>query len=273
MIPGALGTVRGAAWASILVLLAALAACSSTTTTTTRPSSNPGSANTPEDGDVRRRARIRLELAVGYFEQGKIDIALEELRQALAFDSQMPEAYNLRGLIQMRLNDPGAEESFRRAMALNPADGSAVHNLGWMQCQRRRFDEARRTFAQALAMPSYGDRARTLLAQGICDIRAGEIGSAEQALLRAYELDAGNPVVGYNLALLQYQRGDLNRAQFYVRRINAGEFANAETLWLGVRIERRLGNPEAMNQLGDQLRRRFPNARETALLERGAFND
>ena len=122
-------------------------------------------------------------------------------------------------------------------------------------------------------MPTYQDRAKTLLTQGICEARAGEPAKAEATLMRSYELDAGNPVTGFNLAQLLYNRGDDTRAQFYIRRLNNSELANAESLWLGIKVERRLNNRQAMEQLASQLRRRFPQSRELLAYERGAFND
>ena len=68
-------------------------------------------------------------------------------------------------------------------------------------------------------------------------------------------------------------RGDYTRAQFYVRRLNNSEQANAESFWLGVRVERRMNNSEAMLQLADQLKRRFPKSNEAAAYERGAFDE
>ena len=54
---------------------------------------------TPSDEpEVRRRARIRLELAVNYFEMGKATVALDEVKQSLANDPTYADAYNLRGL-------------------------------------------------------------------------------------------------------------------------------------------------------------------------------
>ena len=91
--------------------------------------------------------------------------------------------------------------------------------------------------------------------------------------MQAYELDASNPVIGYNLASLLAQREDWSRAQFYIRRINNGPAANAETLWLGIKIERRLNNRDAVTQLAGQLQRRFPHSREAVAYERGNFND
>ncbi len=116
-------------------------------------------------------------------------------------------------------------------------------------------------------------RSKTYMAQGLCQARAGQYDQAEQTLLRAYELDAGNPVVGYNLSELFMRRGELKRAQFYIRRINNSELANAETLWLGIKVERGLSDSVAMRQLAEQLRKRFPDSRELSAFERGAFNE
>ena len=227
-----------------------------------------------DESDGRRRARIRLELAVGYFEQGQTTIALDELKQALAADPNFAEAYNFRGVLYMRLNEfKLAEESFRRSLALSPGNSDVQHNYGWMLCQQGRHPESMQMFAQALSNPSYADRPKTLMTQGLCQLRAGQRVEAEASLTRAYELDAGNPITGYNLATLLFQRGEFVRAQFYVRRINNSEMANAESLWLGIKVERRLDNRDAMEQLASQLRKRFAQSRELGWYERGAFDE
>ena len=128
-------------------------------------------------------------------------------------------------------------------------------------------------FAQAAANPTYTDKAKTLMALGVCQVSAGQTSEAEQSLMHSYELDAGNPVTGYNLSKLLYARGDLTRAQFYIRRLNNSELANAQTLWLGVKTERKLNNQEAAVQLAGQLRKRFSQSPEAAAYEKGAFNE
>lgn len=227
-----------------------------------------------DEPDARRRARIRLELAVGYFEQGQTTIALDELKQSIAADPTFGEAYNLRGLIYMRLNDfRFAEESFRKALSIDPQNANVVHNLGWLLCQQARYPESLALFSQALANPQYGERAKTLMAQGLCQMGAGRPADAELSLLKSYEFDAGNPVTAYNLATLLFQRGDYVRAQFYVRRLNNSELANAESLWLGIKVERRMNNRDAMLQLATQLQKRFPQSRQSASYERSAFDE
>lgn len=223
---------------------------------------------------TRRRARIRLELASGYFEKGQTTVALDEVKQSIVTDPSLFEAYNLRGLIYTKLDDVRlAEESYKRALVLNPSAASVQHNYGWLLCHHDRMPEALQLFGKALATPAYGERAKTWMAQGLCQVKAGQKAEAEVSLLRSYELDAGNPVTGYNLSLLLFERGDYTRALFYVRRINNSDYANAESLWLGIRVERKLGNRDAVAQLGAQLKKRFGESPELSLYERGAFNE
>jgi type IV pilus assembly protein PilF len=235
---------------------------------------NPDLVTDSDEPEARKRARLRLELAVAYFEKGQTTDALDHLKQSIVADPGLFEAHNMRGLIYMRLNDlPLAEESFRRALAISPKAASVQHNYGWLLCQNARLPEAMQLFGSALANPAYGEKAKTWMAQGLCQQRGGQLADAETSLQRAYELDAGNPITAYNLASMLFQRGEFVRAQFYIRRLNNSELANAESLWLGMKVERRLENSDAVLQLGGQLKKRFAQSKEFAAYERGAFNE
>lgn len=255
----------------LCVVMVGISACTSTTQTSLL---KKDIITDSDETDGRKRAKIRLELAMGYFSNGQTTIALDELKQSIAADNTLFEAHNLRGLIYLRLNDLGlAEESFLRALALNPNAASVQHNYGWMLCQQNRMQEATRQFTAAIDNPLYTDRAKTWLAQAVCQLRVGQRAQAEASFLKSHELDPANPIAAYNLGLLMYERKDFVRAQYYIRRINNGDFANAETLWLGIKIERSLANADGQAQLMLQLKRRFPQSKETAALERGAFDE
>ncbi len=227
-----------------------------------------------DETDSHKRARLRLELAAAYFEKGQTTDALDHLKQSIAADPNLFEAYNLRGLIYMRLNDAGlAEESFKRALSINPKAATVEHNYAWFLCQQSRYSESEPVFYSVLNNPAYGDKAKTWMALGLCQMRANRMADAEKSFTHSLELDASNPITGYNLSLLLFQRGEFTRAQFYVRRINNSEYANAESLWLGIKVERRMDNRDAAAQLTAQLKKRFPASRETGALERGAFNE
>ena len=228
-----------------------------------------------DDSDLRRRARIRLELAAAYYGQGQYTTALDELKQVMTLDSSMSDAFELRGLIYDALNEPTlVEESFRRALELDARNGSVLHNYGWYLCRKQQYDRADALFARAAELPNSVLTSKTMLARGVCQIQAGSLANAEKSLLRAYELEPGNPATAYNLALVLYRKGELERARFHIRRINnVSERANAESLWLGIRIEHKLGNVNVRDELASQLRSRFSDTREGVQLELGHYDE
>lgn len=261
-----------------LVIAIALAAggCAAPGGDPKAPASGSPEVRTASDiGDAERRARVRLELAAAYFGRGQTATALDEVKLALAAKPDLAEAYSLRGLVYASMGETRlAEDSFKRSLQLAPRDGDAMHNYAWFLCQQRQYAEADVLFGQALSTPQYLAAVRTLFAQGVCQARAGRWPDAEKTLSRAYELDPANPVTAYNLAEVLLRRGELERARFYTRRINANnDHSNAQSLWLAARIEHRMGNAGLAQQFGRQLRDRFPQSPEALQFERGRFDD
>ena len=228
-----------------------------------------------DESEASKRARVRIELASAYYGRGQMTTALDEIKLAIAADPTNATAFNLRGLIYGNLGDEKlAEESFRRALQLDPRDADTMQNYGWYMCQQKRYTEADTLFRQALAVPQYRDSPRTLLTQGICQARAGDWSQAEGTLLRSYELDPANPATAVNLAEVLYHQGEYERARFQIRRINGNpDIVNAQTLWLAARIENRLGNGQGVQDFGTQLRSRFPQSPEAGAFARGQFDE
>lgn len=261
-------TARGGA---VLALAIALAGCSNLPDRA--PVTDIKTASDQTNAD--RAAQARLELAAGYFANGQLSTALDEVKRVLEFRPDLPEALNLRGLIYASMGQPAlAEASFRRALAFAPRDGDVMHNFGWFLCQQQRYGEADVQFSAALALPQYRSFSRTLLAQGACQARAGQLHRADGTLSRAFELDPSSVVVAYNLSEVLYRLGEYERARFYIRRVNARrETANAQSLWLAMRVENRLGNVAQVRQLGDELGQRFPQSPQALLYEKRRFDE
>jgi type IV pilus assembly protein PilF len=242
------------------------------------PSAQPPSADRVTESDqtdADRRIRVRMELASGYYARGQFETALDETKLALALKPDLPDAYNLRGLIYQGLGDDKlAEENYKRALQLDPRNPDTMHNYGWFLCQNKRMPEAFAQFQQAIATPRYAGLSRSLMAQGVCQARIGAYPDAERSLVRSYELDPTSPVTAFNLADVLYRRGELERARFYIGRVNAvQEYTNAQTLWLAARIENKMGNVRGARDYGRQLRARFPQSAESLAFERGRYDD
>ena len=224
---------------------------------------------------AQRRAQARLALASAYFEQGQTETALEEVERALAADPLLAPAHGLRGLAQASLGQAtAAQASFTRALELEPRDADTLHNHGWFLCQQQRWDEAQARFEQALARPDYRGTARSLRALGVCQARAQRWEAAESSLARAVELEPANAATALSLAEVLLRRGEPERARGQVERVSrSGTPADAQTLWLAVRIEYRLGRHAAVEALGRELRQRYPQAPQTLALDQGRFDD
>jgi type IV pilus assembly protein PilF len=104
--------------------------------------------------------------------------------------------------------------------------------------------------------------------------RAGRMLVAEKTLSRAFELDPSSPVIAVNLSEVLYRNRELERARFYAKRVNGQpEQVNAQSLWLQLRIERKLGNTAQTEDLAQHLRRKFPQSPETQALDAGRYED
>jgi len=254
-----------------LLLAGSLGGCAGTGPAAT---ATPQTFTDSDEPESRKRATNRLKLAVLYFQDAKYNFALDEVKQAIVTDPNWFEPYAMRGLIYLQTGDYAqAETSLQKALSINPNASDVKHNYGFLLCKMKRPIEAAKYFRAALSDPTYAQRAKTWAEQGNCQLANGRKGDAEASFMHAYELDAGNADTGYKLSNLLFQRGELVKAQFYTRRINNSDRASAESLWLGIRIERSLNNQDAQSQLEAQLRRRFAQSPEAMALERGAFNE
>ena len=257
------------------VLLLGMAGCTSTVTRTEAKADANAAPAPPDAESLKRSAGVRLELASLYFGKGEFNTALNEVKLAIQANPEYGAAYNLAGLIYAALgNMAQADASFARALQINPRDGDTMQNYGWVLCQNRRYAEADVQFQQALLQPNYRGAARTLRAMGLCQARDNRLADAEASLMRSYQIDPSSGETAYTLADVQYRRGEYERARFYIDRVNkSAEQSNAQTLWLGARIEYKLGNRPLALGLGDQLRKRYPQSPETLAFEQGRFND
>jgi type IV pilus assembly protein PilF len=268
---------------TLCVALAAalLAGCASTTDQSAQqaPPDRGVQAPDPDSGlvgevrDARTRAKAHTDLASAYLELGNMGVALEEGRIALQADPSYAPAYNVLGLVNMDLKDnAAAESSFRRGLQLAPQDADLNHNYGWFLCQSGREEQAIQWFTNALRNPLYPNPAKSWAAAGRC---LSKRNPAEAATYfdRALRLDPNLLQALLPYADLLYRRGQLEEAKVLVTRFNRlVPDGTPESLWLAVRIERKLGDRLAEATLASQLRRRYAGSAEYQALQRGEYD-
>jgi type IV pilus assembly protein PilF len=76
-----------------------------------------------------------------------------------------------------------------------------------------------------------------------------------------------------NLAVVLDRMGKPKEALFYIARVNGGQYASAQSLWVGILIARKAGNGVDAALWTNQLVQRFPDSREAIAAQQGRFND
>jgi type IV pilus assembly protein PilF len=256
---------------AVVVCLAALiAGCESTPKSSTpqREAQLP----TPKVAEVspRERAKLHAELAAGYYERGQMEVAFEELTEATKLDPDNANIYNVYGLVYAVMGDTGkAEQNFQRALQLAPQDSEIRHNWGWYLCTHGRAQESIAQFDQAIRNPLYKTPEIALVNAGRCSASFGDTAAADQYFKRALAVAPGNPNASYGLAFIAYKAARYDDARGWLRPAVLQSSPAPEALYLGVCVERKLGDRQAEMSFSAQLKNRYPDSAETRALPTG----
>ncbi|MGW8393606.1 type IV pilus biogenesis/stability protein PilW [Pseudoduganella sp. HUAS MS19] len=226
---------------------------------------------------AQKRAEIRMQLAIGYFEQGNYPIALDEVKKAIAADPQSANGYSLRAIIYMRMGEKElANDNFLQALKMAPNDPDLNNNYGSFLCQNERIKESFKHFDTALASRNYRSPASAMNNAGNCALKITDIDLAEKYLLQALKLAPDVPEMNIGLAKVYYARRDYPRASFFITQLNKVaklDTLSPDVLWLAIRVQRKMGDQALEQGFATQLRRHHPQSPEYAAYQRGAFDE
>jgi len=219
-----------------------------------------------KDSLTMQQARAHTELGAAYLREGKLAIALEEFNIAVNIAPNFALAYNGLGLVYGALGEiDKADAAYQKALAIEPNNSESHNNYGNFLCNTGRYDESVTHFLAAIKNPLYTTPQLAFTNAGICSLRKKDVLNAEQYFIKALQIDPLNPAAAYQMASIQFNRGEPLNAQTTLQNVLITT-PSAESLWLGVKIARAVGNKDNEASYAMQLRKLFPNARETQLL-------
>ncbi len=232
----------------------------------TAPSANN---STYDESAVSLRARSHTDLGAAYFQQGKYEIALDEFNRAVEIEPNYGQAYNGLGLVYAALGeDAKADASFKKSIQVQPSSSESHNNYGSFLCGRKRYDESIPEFLVAVKNPLYATPNLAYANAGICSARKNDTKNAEIYLNKALQIEPLTHSAAQALAEIQFKRGDVPTAQKTLQNALIAS-PSPETLWLGIKIARVLGDKDAEASYALQLRRTYPNSEQTRLLLSG----
>jgi type IV pilus assembly protein PilF len=224
----------------------------------------------PPEVSPKDRAALHADLGAGYYERGRLDVAIEELTEAANLDPANPRIYNYFGLVYAMLGDnPKAEQNFQRALSLAPEDSEIRHNWGWYLCSNDRPRESIPEFERALRNPFYKTPEIALTNAGRCSAAFGDIAGAESFYRQALARSPNNAPAMYGMALIAFRAGRLDEARGYTRRMAQLPAPAPEALFLGMCVERKAGDRAAETIYVVQLRNRYPDSAEAKAVTTG----
>jgi type IV pilus assembly protein PilF len=226
-------------------------------------------SGSPTSDAVRARARAHTDLGAAYFQQKKLNIALEEFSLAAKIDPEFGFAYNGLGLVNAALGqDESADAAFKKAIALDSKNSEAHKNYGNFLCSRGKYKASIDEYLIAVENPVYTTPAAAYTNAGICSVRANDTKSAEIYFAKALQVKPLSKVAAYQLASLQFKRNDAQRA--FITLSNAlVNNPSAEALYLAVQITNALALQREENEYRVQLFRKYPNSKQAAALKSG----
>jgi type IV pilus assembly protein PilF len=96
--------------------------------------------------------------------------------------------------------------------------------------------------------------------------RIPDMEKAEKYLTRALEKNPELPVALINMAEIRYQQEKFLSSRGFLQRFEAVSRHTAESLWLGIKIERKLGNENAVSRYAKMLQSQFPKSEQYKLM-------
>jgi type IV pilus assembly protein PilF len=237
------------------VLTLALAGCASN-------SSNNVSKPQPD-----RAAEINLEIGIEHLRKGNLAQAKEKIDRALDQNPRNAKAQMAAGLLYDQLGETKkADSHFDRALSLEPKNPDFANNYAAFLCRNQRYERGEKFALQAASNPLYSTPEIALLNAGNCARNGKNLERAEQHYRKALSVQPRFAAALFAMAEVELEQQNYLAARAFLERHLAVSRTSPSTLWLGVRIERGLGNTAAANQYAQRLKNEFPSAAETRQL-------
>jgi type IV pilus assembly protein PilF len=236
----------------------ALVACSST------------SNNARKKGDA---SNYNMQLGMAYLNQGDLGLAKEKLDRAVAENPGDPNVHSAMAMLQDRLGHPeGADKEFKAALNLGPRSPDILNNYAVYLCRTGRTDEGVKSFEEAAHNALYRTPEAAYTNAGVCLRGAKRDTQAAMSFQRALQIKPNFSEAAYQLADLDFQRGEVQDARDTVDRFMSSFDATPDLLLLGVRITRKQGDRLAEEKFARKLRLDFPGSDQARALAELSHN-
>src|SRR3981189_1597946 len=180
-------------------------------------------------------SNYNMQLGMAYLNQGDLGVAKEKLDRAMAENSGDPNVHSAMAMLQDRLGRPEqADKEFRAALSLGPRNPDVLNNYAVYLCRTGRTDEGVKSFEEAAHNALYRTPEAAYTNAGVCLRGAKRDTQAALSFQRALQVRPNFSEAAYQLADLDFQRGEVQEARDGIDRFIASFEATPDLLLLGV---------------------------------------
>ncbi|MBL4763242.1 MAG: type IV pilus biogenesis/stability protein PilW [Gammaproteobacteria bacterium] len=218
---------------------------------------------------LKKASVDNVQLGVGYFRQGKLELAKMKLEKAIKQDPKSSTAYSSYAYLLEQLNEiDEAKINYKKSIRLSSNDPGVNNNYGAFLCRHGEEKKAEKYFIKAVNNPLYKTPAFAYENAGICMLEIPDPVKAEEYFKLALGFNGRSSSSLLNLADLMFRKENYQKARGYLDRLHKLKLHSAKSLWLSIRTEHALGDEDAVSSYALLLKHKFPVSREARQLRR-----
>ena len=225
---------------------------------------------------TRRRddaSNYNMQLGISYLNRGDLGLAKEKLDRALAENPRDPNVHSARAMLEDRLGHSDlADKEFKEALDLGPRSPDILNNYAVYLCRTGRIDEGVKSFEEAAHNALYRTPEAAYTNAGVCLRGAKRDNEAAMSFQRALQVKSNFAEAAYQLADLDFARGEVQLARDTVDQFMASFDPTPDLLLIGVRLSRKQGDRLAEERFARRLRMDFPASDQARALAELSHN-
>lgn len=226
-----------------------------------------GCASSPREKKVHDASNYNMQLGMAYLNRGDLALAKDKLDRAMQENPEDPNVHSAMAMLQDRLGHPDkADTEFKAALRLGPRDPDILNNYAVYLCRTGRTDEGVKSFEEAAHNALYRTPEAAYTNAGVCLRAAKRDTQAAMNFVRALQIKPNFAEAAYQLADLDFERGELTEAREVVDRFLGAFDATPDLLLVGVRITQKQGDRRAEERFARRLRLDFPGSDQARVL-------
>jgi type IV pilus assembly protein PilF len=240
----------------LLLASAVLILMSGCVTTTT-------GAPEPQKADPEAASQRFFQLGVQYYRNGSYTLARDRLITALEYDPKSAIAHSTLALTYDQLeNQRLAREHFEKAIKYGPDNFDVRNAYAVFLCRQNDYDEAQVQFDRAIAVYENDNAEIMLTNAGVCMVSKPDYELAEKYFRQALERRSSYGEALLQLSSLKHNTGNDLHARAFLQRYLISNPPSPSVLFLGINVEKNLGDDRAATDYTNQLLRDFPDSAE-----------